>query len=87
MKTHPTDMDVLKVLADCRLATADQIALLTDRNVAALRRRIKVLISHNMIQVVCQTAVHDSGRPVQVFVHENPSGTHCSILYVCFCVA
>jgi len=71
------DVVILKTLADYRLVTATQLALLTNRNENGLRRRLRSLRGSSLIDLMPATAFAGLGRPSDVF---SVSGKGLSLL-------
>jgi len=71
------DVVILRTLADYRLVTATQLALLTNRNENGLRRRLRSLRGSSLIDLLSATASAGLGRPSDVF---SVSGKGLSLL-------
>jgi hypothetical protein len=61
------DVVILRTLADYRLVTVTQLALLTDRNENGLRRRLRKLRGSSLIDLLPATISPGLGRPSDVF--------------------
>jgi len=57
------DYDLLLTLADCRVLTCEQLAVLCGRNVAATRQRLRDLKAGYLIKAIARTFDEGPGRP------------------------
>ncbi len=64
---NKNDIAILADLADYRMMTVGQLALLRERNEAALRRRVKMLVDEGVVEALPVSLARGRGHPVGVF--------------------
>ena len=66
MKLVHSDTEFLASLADLRVASIEQLAIILDRNAHALQRRLCILEQANLVEVLARALTPRRGRPEHV---------------------
>lgn len=61
------DLEILKTMAEYRILSAHQAAILLDRNKQALRRKLNLLENHGFLQIQLHEFGRRQGRPEKLF--------------------